>query len=109
MGDFPLEEEHQQYQLPFEDLPSVSQQNRSPKSKKRRKTPARTLEAPVFRNSSSSEEKQEQLIEGIPEPTLPTRWEGLQDKIGSNTASLLTIIRPIPEAMKVVDDIVRYI
>lgn len=112
MGDHPFEEEAQQYQLPFDDFFVPAPQSTQPKPKARRKTSAKTLKAPVFGASAFSEKtpgEEAQALEVIPEPILPTRWEGLQDQIGNNMVSLLTIIRPIPEAMKVVDAIIRYI
>lgn len=50
-----------------------------------------------------------QIIEGIAQPVLPTRWERLKPKLGDDTVSLRTIIRPIPKAMSVVRSIIQYI
>lgn len=49
------------------------------------------------------------FIPGIPQLVLPTRWELLQPKLQQNDASLKTIIRPVPLALKVVRDIVEYL
>lgn len=51
----------------------------------------------------------EGIIEGIPALILPTRWEYLQQKLGDNDASIKTIIRPVPQAIRVVRDIIEYL
>jgi hypothetical protein len=48
-------------------------------------------------------------IETIPSLFLPTRWEILQPKLESNKVSLQTIIRPVPQAMNVIRDIIEYL
>jgi hypothetical protein len=49
------------------------------------------------------------VIEGIPQLTLPTRWELLQPRIQSDDVSLRTIIRPVPQAIQIVRNITEYL
>lgn len=58
---------------------------------------------------STSKHEKVQMSTGIPPLVLPTRWEKLKDEIKDNKASLRTIIRPMPQAMVVVRNIVEYL
>jgi hypothetical protein len=50
-----------------------------------------------------------QMYSGMPPIVLPTRWENLKREIEGNKVSLRTIIRPIPQAMAVIRNIVEYL
>lgn len=52
---------------------------------------------------------EEQAIDSVPRLTLPTRWELLQPKIATDEVSLKTIIRPVPEALQSVRNIIEYL
>jgi hypothetical protein len=51
----------------------------------------------------------EHTVEGIPRLVLPTRWELLQPKLGTNEVSLKTIIRPVPQAIRIIRNITEYL
>lgn len=59
--------------------------------------------------SSNLQEGRENVYQAIPAITLPTRWEKLESKIKNDTVSLRTIVRPIPDAMIVVRNIINYL
>ncbi len=58
---------------------------------------------------STSREVTPQMSEGIPQLILPTRWENLQPEIEGNQVSLHTVIRPVPQAISVVRNIIEYL
>lgn len=58
------------------------------------------------RAATSSHDKE--IIQAIPRLVLPTRWEHLQPKIEDNSV-LKSIIRPVPQAMGVIRNIIEYL
>lgn len=63
----------------------------------------------VAEQYSEEVSKLDDPVDTIPSLILPTRWEYLQPRLESNKVSLQTIIRPVPQAMKIVRDIVEYL
>ena len=50
-----------------------------------------------------------QISQGIPQLKLPPSWERLQTEIEDSEVSLHTIIRPVPQAITVVRNIIEYL
>jgi hypothetical protein len=63
----------------------------------------------IENRQASMQNSLEQRVDTIPRLTLPTRWELLQAKIGTDDASLKTIIRPVPEALQNIRNITEYL
>lgn len=61
------------------------------------------------KDAATTHSENPQMSQGIPQLILPTRWENLKREIEGNKISLHTIIRPIPQAMVVVRNIIEYL